>query len=66
MKRNIIRMLLAVLTCATATMSAWALEPNVQGVYELSSVDDLTAFSALVNGGQTNINAVFTQDININ
>ncbi|MBQ7683091.1 MAG: hypothetical protein IJT48_01270 [Bacteroidaceae bacterium] len=65
MKRNIIRMLLAVLTCATATMSAWALEPNVQGVYELSSVDDLTAFSALVNGGQTNINAVLTQDINM-
>ncbi|MBQ7683428.1 MAG: hypothetical protein IJT48_02970, partial [Bacteroidaceae bacterium] len=62
MKRNIIRMLLAVLTSVAAT-SAWALEPNAQGVYELSSADDLTAFAALVNGGQTNVNACLMQDI---
>ena len=62
MKKTVTTFFLAVLACMTG-MSAWALEPNNEGVYEIANGEDLMAFSALVNGGQPAANAVLTDDI---
>ena len=51
--------------CCLMGTNALALNPNGEGVYEIASADDLLAFSALVNGGNENINAVLTADIDM-
>ncbi len=43
--------------------SAWALEKDGAGVYQIGSSQDLQDFAALVNGGQVDANAVLTADI---
>ncbi|MCR4592621.1 MAG: hypothetical protein K5672_05640, partial [Bacteroidaceae bacterium] len=45
-------------------MSAYALE-KVNGVYQIGTAEDFSAFAELVNGGQRNANAVLTADIDL-
>ena len=44
--------------------SAWALDQK-DGAYQIGTADDLTAFAAIVNGGENNANAVLTADIDM-
>ena len=44
--------------------SAWALDKK-DGAYQIGTADDLTAFAAIVNGGENNANAVLTADIDM-
>lgn len=46
-------------------VTAWALEPNSEGIYEIANADDLVAFSAMVNAGQGDINGVLMDDIDM-
>ncbi|MCR4921878.1 MAG: hypothetical protein K5945_09300, partial [Bacteroidaceae bacterium] len=53
--------------CLSAVMllvgtTAWALD-KVNGVYQIGSADDLKAFTEIVNGGDNDVNAVLTADI---
>ncbi len=41
-------------------------DTNNDGYYEIDNADDLYAFSAIVNGGNTSINAILTDDITVN
>ena len=43
-----------------------ALEPAADGVYQISTAEDLREFAKLVNGGKTDASAVLTDDINLN
>lgn len=45
--------------------NVWALEPNGDGVYEISSAQDFVDFATLVNGGQYDAKAVMTKDIDM-
>ena len=45
-------------------MSVWAQEQQ-DGVYQISSAQDLVDFAAVVNNGETNANAVLTADIDM-
>lgn len=45
-------------------MVAQALE-QIDGVYQIGSLDDYKAFAELVNGGTTDANAVLTADIDL-
>ena len=47
------------------SLSVWALEPNGEGVYEISTGQDLADFAALVNGGQYDANAKLMGDIDM-
>jgi len=64
MRKYFTHLCLSLLASMIST-TAWALEPNSDGIYEIANKDDLVAFSALVNGGQANINAVLTADIDM-
>ena len=44
--------------------SAWALEKDGD-VYQITSAQDMADFAALVNGGETAVDAVLTQDIDM-
>ena len=56
--------LLTALMCVFGT-SAWALEQDADGIYQIGTAEDLVAFSELVNGGETLANAVLTADIDM-
>ena len=56
--------LLSALMCMLGT-SAWALEQDADGIYQIGTAEDLVAFSELVNGGETSANAVLTADIDL-
>ena len=43
-------------------MNAWAIESNDNGVYEISSPEDLVAFAQLINGGEIDAKAVLTAE----
>jgi len=45
-------------------LPAWAID-QVDGVYQISSAQDLRDFATLVNGGTTGANAVLTTDIDL-
>ena len=45
--------------------SAWALEKDADGIYQIGTAEDLVAFSELVNGGEITANAVLTADIDM-
>ena len=45
--------------------SAWALEKDADGIYQIGTAEDLVAFAELVNGGETAVNAVLTADIDM-
>lgn len=47
-------------------LSAMAITPDNEGLYRISNATELEEFAALVNGGQTNLNAVLTADIDMN
>ena len=44
-------------------MSAWALQKNTEGAYQIGSAEDLKAFAELVNGGETHAWGQLTADI---
>ena len=48
-----------------AGMNALALEQNAQGIFEISSAQDLVDFATLVNDGQNSAGAVLTADIDM-
>ena len=54
-------LLIPFLTIFTAS----AIETNVEGTYLISSAEDLCEFSALVNGGKRDLNALLTNDISM-
>ncbi len=56
--------LLSALMCVFGT-SAWALEKDADGIYQIGTAEDLVAFSELVNGGEFSANAVLTADIDM-
>ena len=56
--------LLSALMCVFGT-SAWALEKDADGIYQIGTAEDLVAFSELVNGGEITANAVLTADIDM-
>lgn len=60
MKRKF-TLLLTTLLCL-AGMNAWALDQK-DGVYQISTAQDLADFAALVNGGEASANAVLLNDI---
>ena len=62
--RQKITYLLSALMCVLVT-SAWALEKDADGIYQIGTAEDLVAFSELVNGGETSANAVLTADIDL-
>ncbi len=77
MKRRFIQWLLTlVLLCGAVLLAhpaaAWAgtIEPKQpeqkNGVYQIGSAEELYGFAKLVNGGETNANAVLTKDIVLN
>ena len=45
-----ITFLLTALMCLSGT-SAWALEQDADGIYQIGTAEDLVAFAELVNGG---------------
>ena len=47
------------------TSSVWALEKDTNGVYQISSAQDLAEFATKVNDGETTANAVLTTNINM-
>lgn len=61
MKRKFTSLLLSGLMCLMGA-NAWALS-QVNGVYQISTADELAEFAALVNGGEANANAVLLNDI---
>ena len=63
MKRNLTSVFLGALLWLVG-ISAWAIEP-VDGVYQIATPQDFVEFSALVNGGQGEINAVLTANIDM-
>ena len=63
MKKRIISLLLAVvMIVGLCPVIAMAAESDV---YEIGSVEDLLAFAAEVNGGNTSLNAALTADIDL-
>lgn len=58
------KLLLLLAVCFGLSSSAWALEKDGD-VYQIGSAQDLADFAALVNGGETAVNAVLTQDIDM-
>lgn len=49
---------------AAIGISAWALEKNSEGAYQIGSAEDLKAFAELVNGGEVHAWGQLTADIN--
>ena len=64
MKQTITSLFLAALM-SMAGMNALALEQNAQGIFEISSAQDLVDFATLVNDGQNSAGAVLTADIDM-
>ena len=64
MKHTITSLFLAALM-SMAGMNALALEQNAQGIFEISSAQDLVDFATLVNDGQNSAGAVLTADIDM-
>ncbi len=56
--------LLTALMCVLGT-SAWALEKDADGIYQIGTAEDLVAFSELVNGGEGTASARLTADIDM-
>ncbi|MBR0543147.1 MAG: hypothetical protein IIW98_01650, partial [Bacteroidaceae bacterium] len=56
--------LLFTLLLAVAVQPSWALIQE-NGVYKISTAQDLVDFATLVNGGTGNANAVLTTDIDM-
>lgn len=56
--------LLFTLLLAAAVQPGWALSQE-NGVYKISTAQDLVDFATLVNGGTGNANAVLTTDIDM-
>ena len=61
-KRLLSLCLMAVVTAIG--ISAWALEKNSEGAYQIGSAEDLKAFAELVNGGEVHAWGQLTADIN--
>ena len=62
MKKRLLSLcLMAVVT--VIGMSAWALQKNAEGAYQIGSAEDLKAFAELVNGGETHAWGQLTADI---
>ena len=62
MKKRLLSLcLMAVVT--VIGMSAWALQKNTEGAYQIGSAEDLKAFAELVNGGETHAWGQLTADI---
>ncbi|MCR4921617.1 MAG: hypothetical protein K5945_07940, partial [Bacteroidaceae bacterium] len=57
-------LIMAGIMCLMGT-KAWALEKDGDGVYQISTAQDLVDFAALVNGGETCLNAVLLNDIDM-
>ena len=62
MKQRFTYLCMWVLCCLTCT-NAFALEKNTDGVYEIGTAAQLVEFANIVNGGETEANAVLTADI---
>lgn len=58
--------LLAAMAAIGAVNSFAEIEPNAEGVYEISTTQDLLDFSALVKGGEYSIKACLMNDIDLN
>lgn len=58
--------LLAAMAAIGAVNSFAEIEPNAEGVYEISTTQDLLEFSALVKGGEYSISACLMNDIDLN
>ncbi len=58
------KLLLLLSVCIGMTSSAWALEKEGD-IYQIGTAQDLADFAALVNGGETAVDAVLTQDIDM-
>ena len=65
---SLLLVLLLTISCLAFPASAEdsALTPNADGIYEISTADQLFLFAELVNGGESAANAVLTADIVIN
>ena len=63
MKKRLLLSLLALI--GLGGISALALEPNSDDIYEIGSAEDLVAFSDLVNAGNYGANAILTADIDM-
>lgn len=63
MSKRLLGMFFAAILMAMG-MSAYALE-KVNGAYQIGTAEDFSAFAELVNGGQRNVNAVLTADIDL-
>ena len=61
MSKQLLNLCLAALLSVVST-AAWALD-KVDGVYQISTAEDLKAFAELVNGSEPTANAVLTADI---
>ena len=59
------KLLLLLAVCFGLSSSVWALEKDANDVYQIGTAQDLADFAALVNGGETAVNAVLTQDIDM-
>ena len=59
---------LSLVICAVPVMKAgaWNVPEEVDGVYQISNLDELYWFAAQVNGGNTGINGLLTDDIVVN
>ena len=62
MKQRFTYLCMWVLCCLTCT-NAFALEKNTDGVYEIGTAAQLVEFANIVNGGETEANAILTADI---
>ncbi|WP_407445185.1 hypothetical protein [Fibrobacter sp.] len=51
--------------CLALAGNAFAVIPQVDGVYQIGTCQDLRDFSTLVNGGNTSANAKLVADINM-
>ena len=58
------KLLLLLSVCIGMTSSAWALEKEGD-IYQIGTAQDLADFAALVNGGELEVNAVLTDDIDM-
>lgn len=65
MKQRLLYGFLLLFVCVTSSIRAWALEKDVEGVYQIGTAQDLIDFAALVNAGEYGANAVLTDDITL-
>ncbi|MBO7067058.1 MAG: hypothetical protein J6W52_00010 [Bacteroidaceae bacterium] len=63
MRKRLLYGFLMLFVILTGSMRAWALEQDVNGVYQIGTAQDLIDFAAVVNDGEFGANAVLTTDI---